>query len=77
MWVLAATTGMRRSELAGIERSMVDLKNGTLTIEDTRVVVDGKAQTSDGKSEASQRDISLDSFTLRHLESYIVRMNEE
>lgn len=77
MRVLAATTGMRRSELAGVERSMVDLENGTLTIEDTRVVVAGKAQASDGKSVASQRDISLDNFTVRHLRSYIDRMNEE
>ncbi len=77
MWVLAATTGMRRSELAGVERSMVDLDSGTLTIEDTRVVVAGKAQASDGKSESSQRKISLDSFTVRHLRSYIDRMDEE
>jgi integrase len=42
MWVLAATTGMRRSELAGVERAMIDFDNGTLTIEDTRVVVAGK-----------------------------------
>jgi len=60
MWVLAATTGMRRSELAGVERKMVDLDSGTLTIEDTRVVVRGQAEASDGKSESSQRDISID-----------------
>lgn len=77
MWVLAATTGMRRSELAGVERKMVDLANGTLTIEDTRVVVRGRAEASDGKSESSQREISIDSFTVRHLRSYIDRMNEE
>ncbi|MEV5964064.1 tyrosine-type recombinase/integrase [Kribbella sp. NPDC051952] len=77
MWVLAATTGMRRSELAGVEGKMVDLDAGALTIEDTRVVVRGRAEASDGKSESSQRDISLDSFTVRHLRSYIGRMNEE
>ncbi|TCN35111.1 hypothetical protein EV644_117132 [Kribbella orskensis] len=53
MWVLAATTGMRRSELAGVERNGVDLENETLTIADTRVVVARRSQASDGKSEAS------------------------
>ena len=41
LWVLAATTGMRRSELAGVRRSLLDLDVGTLILEDTRVVVDG------------------------------------
>jgi integrase len=40
--VLVATTGMRRSELAGAERDLLDLAAGTLTIAPTRVVVDGK-----------------------------------
>lgn len=77
MWVLAATTGMRRSELAGVERQGVDLENGVLMIEDTRVVVAGRAQASDGKSEASQREISLDAFTVRHLKRFIDQMNQE
>jgi hypothetical protein len=42
LWVLAATTGMRRSELAGVKRSLLDLSAGTLILEDTRVVVDGR-----------------------------------
>jgi integrase len=31
MWVLAATTGMRRSELLGVRRDSLDLDAGTLT----------------------------------------------
>ena len=41
MWLLAATTGMRRSELAGVDRELLDLDARTLAIEDTRVVVAG------------------------------------
>jgi integrase len=52
VWVLASTTGMRRSELAGADRNRLDLDGATLEIADTRVVVDGKADDSDGKSEA-------------------------
>jgi integrase len=41
MWVLAATTGMRRSELAGVSRDTLNVEQGILIIDDTRVVVDG------------------------------------
>lgn len=72
MWVLAATTGMRRSELAGVRREMLDLDAGTLSIEHTRIVVAGHAVDSDGKTDSGWRTISLDPFTVaalrRHLE---------
>ena len=77
MWVLAATTGMRRSELAGAERELLDLDNGTLTIEDTRVVVKGRATDSDGKSEDSRRTVSLDLFTVTALRQYIEMIDRE
>jgi integrase len=51
IWVLASTTGMRRSELAGADRDLLDLDGATLGIADTRVVVDSKADESDGKTE--------------------------
>jgi integrase len=45
VWVLASTTGMRRSELAGVDRNRLDLDGATLEIADTRVVVDGRPTT--------------------------------
>jgi integrase len=77
MWVLAATTGMRRSELAGVRRDMLDLHSGTLTIEDTRVVVAGRAVDSDGKSDSGWRTISLDPFTVTTLRTYVQMLDEE
>jgi integrase len=104
LWVLAATAGMRRSELAGADRDGLDVwalcpacelrqdvatemcskcgsealeLHGALTIADTRVVVDGKAEDSDGKSEDSVRTISLDSFTVAHLVPYVAKLDEE
>lgn len=77
LWVLAATTGMRRSELAGAERELLNLDEGVLIIEDTRVVVDGKAADSDGKGESSRRTISLDPFTTAALTSYLAMLDEE
>lgn len=77
LWVLAATTGMRRSELAGVMRSLLDLDSGVLQLEDTRVVVDGRAEDSDGKSAAGRRTISLDPFTVTHLAAFAAQLDEE
>jgi integrase len=77
IWVLAATTGMRRSELAGVERDMLDLDQGVLTVENTRVVVRGRATDSDGKTEDSCRTISLDPFTVGALRQYVQMIDSE
>jgi len=77
MWVLAATTGMRRSELAGVERDMLDLDQATVTIENTRVVVKGHATDSDGKTAGSRRTISLDPLTTAALRQHIEMIDTE
>lgn len=77
MWVLAATTGMRRSELAGAERDLLNLDGAVLEIGDTRVVVDGKAEDSDGKSESGRRTISLDPLTVTYLRRHVAMLDEE
>lgn len=77
MWVLAATTGMRRSELAGADRDHLDLTSGVLEIADTRVVVDGKVTDSDGKSNNSVRRISLDPFTIIALTKHVEMLDAE
>ena len=77
MWVLAATSGMRRSELAGVHRELLDLDQGRLTMEDTRVVVAGRAQDSDGKTESSRRTISLDPFTVAALRQHLNMIDKE
>ena len=46
LWVLLATTGMRRSEAVGAVRSAFDPVAGTLTVVSTRVVVSGRAKKS-------------------------------
>ena len=77
IWVLAATTGMRRSELAGAERDLLDLDDATLEIGDTRVVVDGKAEESDGKTESGRRTISLDPLTVAYLRRHLAMLDAE
>jgi len=77
MWVLEATSGMRRCELAGSRRDLLDLDAGTVTIETTRVVVDGKVIESDGKTENAQHVIALDPFTLAVLTAHTEALDAE
>jgi hypothetical protein len=67
LWVLEATSGMRRCELAGARRDGLNLDAGTLAIETTRVVVDGKVIESDDKTENAQHVLALDPVTLAAL----------
>jgi integrase len=77
LWVLEATSGMRRGELAGARRELLDLDAGTLTLEMTRVVVDGRVVESDGKTENAQRVIALDAFTLAALGAHTQMLARE
>jgi integrase len=77
LWRLVATTGMRRSELAGAERDLLDLDGATLTIAPTRVVVDGKPIDEDGKSESARRRISLDPRTVAILREHLALLDAE
>jgi integrase len=77
LWVLAATTGMRRSELAGAVRDLIDLDAATLRKEDTWIVVDGKAEVSDGKTASSNHTIALDPITVEHLSRHLARLDDE
>lgn len=77
MWVLAATTGMRRSELLGVRRDSLDLDAGTLTIDETLISVGGRAEESDGKTAAGVRTVSLDTFTIAALRRHLAMLHVE
>jgi integrase len=77
LWVLETTSGMRRCELAGANRNLLDLEGGTLEIEATRVVVDGKVIESDGKTENAQHLLALDPFTLAVLKAHVDQLDAE
>lgn len=68
---------MRRSELAGAKRDLLDLENATLELEDTRIVVDGKAEESDGKTESGRRAIALDALTVAYLHQHLAMLDKE
>jgi integrase len=77
LWILAATTGMRRSELLGVSRQGLALERRRLTIGDTLISVGGVAEESDGKSEAGRREVSLDEFTVTALREHLAMLDEE
>lgn len=78
LYLLAATTGMRRAELCGLRWPAVDLNRGALSVTTTRVVVRGHAQDSDDtKSERGQRLLSLDPVTVGGLADQQKRQDEE
>jgi integrase len=68
---------MRRCELAGARLDLLDLDAGTLSIEITRVVVDGRVIESDGKTENAQHVLALDPFTLAALKAHVERLDQE
>lgn len=75
--MLAATTCMRRSELADVQRDLLDLEAERLVVSDTRVVEDGRVEGSDRKTAAGRRTLALDSFTAKHLQDYVALVDSE
>ncbi|MDT7699622.1 MAG: hypothetical protein QOJ30_1947 [Pseudonocardiales bacterium] len=76
LWLLVCTTGLRRSELAGLRRADLDLAHGRLTSGETRVVVGGHVTDSDGKSDGSRRTLALGPVTVEALRKYLARWDE-
>ncbi|ATE53620.1 tyrosine-type recombinase/integrase [Actinosynnema pretiosum] len=77
LWVLAASTGMRRSELCGLRRSALDLANATVRMTVTSVVAGGKARDGSGKSARSRRLLSLDRFTVQVLRVHLGQVEQD
>jgi hypothetical protein len=82
---LKAEPGVRRAGLSrlsppltpGQRRRRRRLDAGTLEIEGTRVVVDGKVIESDGKTENAQHILALDPFTLAVLKAHVETLGQE
>lgn len=80
LWVLVASTGMRRSELCGLTRDGLDLDavgGATVRMNVTSVVANGKVVTGGGKSPTSRRPVALDTYTAAALREHLDRLDEE
>jgi integrase len=78
MWRLAAWTGMRRGEVAGLIWRDVDLEGGTITVQRARVRV-ASADVREGppKTKTGRRQVELDKATLAALEAWQTRQQAE
>jgi integrase len=77
LWLLVATTGMRRAELAGLRWSDIDFARARLTPRLPRVVVNYQVHTSDTKTASGRRSLALDPATLEALREHRRRQTDE
>ena len=69
LWLLVATTGMRRAELAGLRWVDIDLDAARLSPRRPRVVVNYVVHESEPKTRMGKRSLALDPATLAALRS--------
>jgi integrase len=67
LWVLLATTGLRRGEALGLRWSDVDLERETISVSQTLTTVGHRVVVSPPKSDRSRRRLRIDFTTARVL----------
>ncbi|WP_310962416.1 tyrosine-type recombinase/integrase [Nocardioides terrisoli] len=77
LWLLVATTGLRRGELAGLLRHDVDLHLRRVSPSTPRVVVAGRAVESQPKTASGVRNLALDPDTCEALREYFITWDTE
>ena len=77
LWQTACMTGLRRSELAGLQWGDLDLERGVLSVKRARTHVDGKTITKGPKSAASRRTVDLDTETVAVIKRWRATQLEE
>jgi integrase len=76
-WILFATTGMRRGEVAGLRWVDVDLAAGRVTPRKPRVEVNYKVHVSEPKTAKGKRSLALDPATAAALREHRAHQAEE
>lgn len=77
LWVILATTGMRRGEALGMRWSDVDLDAGRLRVVQTITQVRSKVAIGEPKTARGRRSIALDDGTVAVLRAHRTLMLEE
>jgi len=77
LWLLVATTGMRRGELAGLRWVDINFANARVSPQRPRVVVDHAVEVSEPKTAKGWRALALDPATLAVLREHQTRQAEE
>jgi integrase len=77
LWILAATSGLRRAELLGVRWIDVDLEAAALHVRSTRVAYGSLVVTKEPKTSRSRRTIPLPDRTVEALRTWKVRQAKE
>ncbi len=77
LWLLLATTGMRRGEVLGLRWDDVDFKARRVAVRRTRVVAGYECQVSEPKTRRGRRLITLDPATAATLRNLRTRKKKE
>ena len=77
LWVVLATTGMRRGEALGLRWSDVDLDTGRLRVVQTIVQTRSLVTVGQPKTDRGRRSVALDQGTVAALRDHRRRMLEE
>lgn len=77
LWVLAATTGMRRGEALGLRWSDVDLGAGRAKVVQTLIQTGSLVSIGEPKTSSGRRPMSLDHGTVDVLKAHRHRMRQE
>jgi integrase len=75
--LIAVTTGLRRGELLGLRWSDLDVKAGTLTVNQSLERIEGKVNFKAPKTKMSRRSITLPAVTLKALQEHRATQAEE
>ncbi len=76
-YVLAAKTGMRRGEIAGLTWDAVNLDTGEVYVRSTRVMASGIPTVSSPKTEGSARMVAINRSTVQVLREHRTRQRQE
>ncbi len=77
LWVLLATTGMRRGEALGMRWRDVDFEGGRVSVVQTVIQIGSKVSISEPKTRRGRRAISLDPATVAVLREHRHRTLQE
>jgi integrase len=77
LWVLLATTGMRRGEALGLRWTDLELDTGVASVVQTVIVVDHHVQLGSPKTAQGTRTVDLDAGTITALKAHRKRQVEE
>jgi integrase len=77
LWVLLATSGMRRGEALGLRWQDVDLRKGRLSVRQSLSSGGGKLSFSPPKTARSRRSLSLDPGTVAVLRTHRAQQGED